>query len=224
MHGFTEAFLNMAVLGRVWPLLLSGFRTTVVLSILVVPAGLVVGLCVALLQAVPWRSLRWLMVIYTDLFRAYPPLVLLIYVYYGLPFFGIDTNAFWSVVLALTMNTSAYFGEVFRAGIESIPRGQIQAARATGLTATQTMAYVILPQAIRNLLPDLMSNVLETIKLTSLASVVTLPELLRAARLAQGNTTNATPLIAAALIYLACLWPLVRLTSYFERTHLAAKG
>lgn len=223
MGGFADAFLNTAVLARVWPLLLSGFGTTVVLSVIVVPAGLIVGLWVALLQTVPYRPLRWIMVVYTDLFRAFPPLVLLIYVYYGLPFFGINTNARWSVVMALTLNTSAYFGEVFRAGIESIPRGQIQAARATGLTAGQTTAYVVLPQAIRNLLPDLTSNVLETIKLTSLASVVTLPELLRAARLAQGNTTNATPLIAAAAIYLVCLWPLVRLTSRFERQLLAAR-
>lgn len=224
MQSFANAFFNLAVLEKVWPLLLLGFRTTVALSILVVPLGLIAGLCVALLQLVPSRLLRWTMIAYTDLFRAYPPLVLLIYVYYGLPFFGIDTNAFWSVVLALTLNTSSYFGEVFRAGIESIPLGQIQAARATGLTAGQTTIYVVLPQAIRNLLPDLMSNVLETIKLTSLASVVTLPELLRAARLAQGNTMNATPLIAAALIYLVCLWPLVRLTSRFERRNLAAKG
>ncbi|MET4385368.1 polar amino acid transport system permease protein [Bradyrhizobium sp. F1.4.3] len=223
MGGFADAFLNTAVLVRIWPLLRSGFGTTVVLSVIVVPAGLMVGLCVALLQTVPYRPLRWGMVVYTDLFRAFPPLVLLIYVYYGLPFFGINTNALWSVVMALTLNTSAYFGEVFRAGIESIPRGQIQAARATGLTAGQTIAYVVLPQAIRNLLPDLTSNVLETIKLTSLASVVTLPELLRAARLAQGNTTNATPLIAAAAIYLVCLWPLVRLTSRFERQLLAAR-
>jgi polar amino acid transport system permease protein len=223
MGGFADAFLNTAVLARVWPLLLSGFGTTVILSVIVVPAGLMVGLWVALLQTVPYRPLRWIMVVYTDLFRAFPPLVLLIYVYYGLPFFGINTNALWSVVMALTLNTSAYFGEVFRAGIESIPRGQIQAARATGLTAGQTTAYVVLPQAIGNLLPDLTSNVLETIKLTSLASVVTLPELLRAARLAQGNTTNATPLIAAAAIYLVCLWPLVRLTSRFERQLLAAR-
>jgi polar amino acid transport system permease protein len=223
MGGFADAFLNTAVLARVWPLLLSGFGTTVILSVIVVPAGLIVGLWVALLQTVPYRPLRWIMVVYTDLFRAFPPLVLLIYVYYGLPFFGINTNALWSVVMALTLNTSAYFGEVFRAGIESIPHGQIQAARATGLTAAQTTAYVVLPQAIRNLLPDLTSNVLETIKLTSLASVVTLPELLRAARIAQGNTTNATPLIAAAAIYLVCLWPLVRLTSRFERQLLAAR-
>jgi len=82
------------------------------------------------------------------------------------------------------------------------------------------MRYVVLPQAIRNMLPDLLSNVLEAVKLTSLASVVTLPELLRAARLAQGNTVNATPLIAASLMYLAFLWPLVRLTTRLERRAL----
>jgi polar amino acid transport system permease protein len=223
MSAFLDAFLNPAVLARVWPALLDGFLTTLALSVVIVPAGLAAGLAVALLQSVGPRALRWALIAYTDLFRAYPPLVLLIYVYYGLPFFGLDTNAFWSVVLALTLNTSSYFGEVFRAGIESIPAGQVQAARATGLTAVQTTAHVILPQAVRNLLPDLASNVLETIKLTSLASVVTLPELLRAARLAQGNTTNATPLIAAALIYLACLWPLVRLTARFERRMAASR-
>ena len=127
------------------------------------------------------------------------------------------------MVLALTFNTSAYFGEVFRAGIEGIPHGQVQAARATGLSGLQAMGYVVLPQALRNMLPDLLSNVLETVKLTSLASVVTLPELLRAARLAQGNTLNATPLIAGALIYLVILWPLVRLTSRFERRMLASR-
>jgi polar amino acid transport system permease protein len=127
------------------------------------------------------------------------------------------------VVLALTLNTSAYFGEVFRAGIEGIPSGQIQAARATGLSGQQTMAHIVLPQALRNMLPDIMSNVLETVKLTSLASVVTLPELLRAARLAQGNTLNATPLIAGALIYLILLWPLVRLTSRLERRVIATR-
>jgi polar amino acid transport system permease protein len=221
MNDFVNSFLNLEILARVWPLLLSGLKTTLVLSIVIVPLGLMVGLLVALTQSLRSVMLRWAMVVYVDLFRAYPPLVLLIYVYYGLPFFGINTDAFWSVILALTLNTSAYFAEVFRAGIEGIPSGQVQAARATGLGGVKTMRYIILPQAIRNMLPDLLSNILETVKLTSLASVVTLPELLRAARLAQGNTVNATPLIAAALMYLVLLWPLVRLTTRLERRTLA---
>jgi len=220
MSDFAANFCNLQILGRVWPLLLTGLGTTILLSVVIVPVGLAGGLLVALLQSLRIYALRWAVVVYVDLFRAYPPLVLLIYVYYGLPFFGIDTDAFWSVVLALVLNTSAYFAEVFRAGIEGIPPGQVQAARATGLGRAQTMRYVVLPQAIRNMLPDLLSNVLEAVKLTSLASVVTLPELLRAARLAQGNTVNATPLIAASLMYLAFLWPLVRLTTRLERRAL----
>jgi len=221
MNAFISTFFNMHVLGRVWPALLHGFVVTILLSVVIVPAGLAAGLLVALAQTTRSRALRWAMAAYVDLFRSWPPLVLLIYVYYGLPFFGVNTDAFWSVVLALTLNTSAYFAEVFRAGIEGVPPGQVQAARATGLSLAQTMGWIVLPQAVRNMLPDLLSNVLETIKLTSLASVVTLPELLRAARLAQGNTLNATPLIAAALLYLALLWPLVRLTSRLERRMLA---
>jgi len=223
MNDFAANFFNLQILARVWPLLLTGLTTTVLLSIVIVPAGLTIGMLVALLHSFRSYGLRWAMIIYVDLFRAYPPLVLLIYVYYGLPFFGIDTDAFWSVVLALVLNTSAYFAEVFRAGIEGIPSGQVQAARATGLGGLQTMRYVVLPQAIRNMLPDLLSNGLESVKLTSLASVVTLPELLRAARLAQGNTVNATPLIAASLMYLAFLWPLVRLTTRLERRTLSAR-
>jgi len=223
MNEFAATFFNLEILERVWPLLLHGLTMTAFLSLMIVPMGLAVGLLVALLQSPRAGLRRWAMVAYVDLFRAYPPLVLLIYVYYGLPFFGINTDAFWSVVLALTLNTSAYFAEVFRAGIKGIPSGQIQAARATGLGGGQTMLYIVLPQAVRNMLPDLLSNMLESIKLTSLASVVTLPELLRAARLAQGNSLNATPLIAAALLYLAFLWPLVRLTTRLERRMLAAR-
>jgi len=223
MNDFAVNFFNLQILSRVWPSLLQGLMLTALLSVVIVPVGLAIGLSLALLNTLRICALRWAIVIYVDLFRAFPPLVLLIYVYYGLPFFGIDTDAFWSVVLALVLNTSAYFAEVFRAGIEGIPHGQIEAARATGLGSFQAMRYIVLPQAIRNMIPDLLSNVLESVKLTSLASAVTLPELLRAARLAQGNTVNATPLIAASVIYLAFLWPLVRLTTRLQRRTLAGQ-
>jgi polar amino acid transport system permease protein len=143
--------------------------------------------------------------------------VLLVFIYQGLPMLGVDIPALGAVVLSFFLNTSAYYGEIIRAGIESIPRGQQEAARSTGMTKLQTMAYVVLPQAVRNVVPDLISNTLEVVKLTSIASVVALPELLRMARLAQGATYNPTPLIAAAAIYLAICWPIVRLLSRFER-------
>src|SRR5947207_2469736 len=150
-----------------------------------------------------------------------PSPLLLMLVAYGLPFLVIRLGAFGSVALAFFLNTSSYYGEILRAGIESVPRGQLEAARSTGLSALQTMAWVVLPQAVRNVVPDLISNTLEVIKLTSIASVVALPELLHAAREAQALTYNATPIIAAGIIYLVCLWPLVRLLSRFEHRQIA---
>jgi polar amino acid transport system permease protein len=212
METLITAFFNPAILRETAPYLWSGFLMTGLLTIVVVPLGLAGGLALALLSTVKIRALRLALVFYTDFFRAFPPLVLLMFIAFGLPFTGIDLPAFASVALAFLLNTSSYYGEIFRAGIESIPRGQLEAARSTGLSAAQTLANVI---------PDLLSNTLEVVKLTSIASVVALPELLYAARQAQSITYNATPIIAAGIIYLVCLWPLVRLLSRFEHRQIA---
>lgn len=214
-------FFNVEILRQAWPYLLAGFGMTLLLCLVVIPLGVAGGLAVALMAKARNPLVRWLTVIYVDFFRAFPPLVLLMFIAFGLPFLKIDLGAFGAVALAFLLNTSSYYGEIFRAGIESVPRGQTEAARSTGLSAMQTMAYVVIPQATRNVIPDLISNTLEVVKLTSIASVVALPELLYAARQAQSLTYNATPIIAAGLIYLVCLWPLVRLLSRFEHKQIA---
>ena len=142
-----------------------------------------------------------------DFFRAVPPLVLLIFVYSGLPFAGIRLSPLTAVAVAFFLNTSSYYGEIYRAGIESVGRGQWDAARSTGLSAVSTLSHVVLPQAVRNVLPDL----------TSIASVVALPELLYSADMARSVTFNASPIVLAAAIYLVMLWPVVRLISRLER-------
>ncbi|MCL4746291.1 MAG: amino acid ABC transporter permease [Burkholderiaceae bacterium] len=221
MEALIQNFFNVGILSQAWPILLRGLGMTLLLTIVVVPLGIAGGLAVALASASRWRALRWATVAYVDFFRAFPPLVLLMFVAYGLPFLDVRIGAFGSVALAFLLNTSSYYGEVLRAGIESVPRGQAEAARSTGLSRLQTMTWVVVPQALRNVTPDLISNTLEVIKLTSIASVVALPELLHAAREAQSLTYNATPIIAAGVIYLACLWPLVRLLSRFEHRQIA---
>ena len=221
MEALIQNFFNLGILAQAWPILLAGVWMTLLLTLVVVPLGIAGGLAVALASASRWRALRWATIVYVDFFRAFPPLVLLMLVAYGLPFLDIRIGAFGSVALAFLLNTSSYYGEVLRAGIESVPRGQAEAARSTGLTKFQTMAWVVIPQAVRNVTPDLISNTLEVIKLTSIASVVALPELLHAAREAQSLTYNATPIIAAGIIYLALLWPLVRLLSRFEHRQIA---
>src|SRR5262249_352929 len=113
--------------------------------------------------------------------------------------------------------------EIYRAGIESVGHGQWDAARSTGLRGYQTLAYVVLPQAVRNVLPDLVSNTVEVVKLTSIASVVALPDLPYSPDMARLLTFTSSPIMLAAAIYLAMLWPIVRLISRLER-RVAARG
>ena len=216
-----QTFLSWDIIKAAWPILLAGLGNTVLLSLVVVPLGLFGGLILSLLAGVrnPW--VRWPLMAWVDFFRAFPPLVLLIFLFAGSPFAGFELSGFACVCIAFFLNTGAYYGEILRAGIESVPGGQIDAARSTGLGRLQTMAYVVLPQAVRNVLPDLLSNTLEVIKLTSLGSVVAMPELLFQARQAQSVTYNPTPIVLAALVYFVMLWPLVRLLSRLENRAVA---
>jgi polar amino acid transport system permease protein len=223
MDVFLTNFVNVETLVESYPLLLEGLVMTFRLIVVIVPLAIAVGLVIAVLYSFHVRPVNAALIVYVDVLRSFPPLVLLILIFNGLPFLGLTLREFPAVVLALVLNGSSYYGEIFRAGIESIPKGQREAARSTGMTAVQTMTAVVLPQALRNVVPPLTSNTLELIKGTSLASVVALPELLRAARIAQGLAYNPTPLIAAALIYLVLLWPMVRLVSRLERRMLATR-
>jgi polar amino acid transport system permease protein len=221
MDALLQQFFNLEIMAKALPLVLAGLRQTVVLCLVVIPLGLAGGLLFALVSLSSSRATRWSMIAAIDFFRAIPPLVLLIFVYSGLPFAGIRLSPLAAVAVAFFLNTSSYYGEIYRAGIESVGRGQWDAARSTGLTAAQTLGSVVLPQAIRNVLPDLVSNTVEVVKLTSIASVVALPELLYSADMARSITFNTSPIVLAAAIYLAILWPVVRLVSRMER-HIAS--
>lgn len=224
MDAILHNFFSLEIYAQVLPYLLSGLWTTVWLSLLVIPAGMAAGLGVALLATQSRaRWVRILVAIYVDLFRAFPPLVLLIFIYYGAPFVGLDLPKLLAVFIGFVLNNASYYGEVFRAGIRSIPAGQMEAANSTGLTRWQALRYVVIPQATRNVLPDLVGNSVEVVKLTTLASVVALPELLRVSRDAQALLYNPSPIVLAALLYLALLWPLVRLVAVLERRSRVAR-
>jgi polar amino acid transport system permease protein len=212
-----QQFLNWDIMRQALPLLLKGLAVTAEISAVVVVLGLLGGPLVALASLSPRPWLRWPTRFYVDVFRALPPLVVLIFVYSGLPFAGIRLNPFTAVVVAFFLNNSAYFGEIYRAGIQAVAKGQWEAARASGLSQAQTVLHVVLPQAVRTVLPDLLSNIVEVIKLTSLASVVSLHELAYAANMVRSVTYNASSLVLAAALYLALLWPMVRLLSRFQR-------
>jgi polar amino acid transport system permease protein len=213
---FVETFLNWNVFVSSLPLLLSGLRVTLYLGAVSVAAGLVLGLFVALIRIYSARPFAVAAKFYTDIFRSVPLLVLLILVYYALPFIGLRLSPFMSAAVALTLVSGAYTAEIFRAGIEAVPIGQFEASQALGLRYRHMMIDVILPQAIRIVVPPLTNNCINVIKDTALASVVAMPDLLKQATQAQALEANPTPLIVAAVMYVAILWPLVVLVGRLE--------
>jgi polar amino acid transport system permease protein len=224
LEAIVQNFFNTQVMWAAVPLLLKGLGMTLILCLVVVPVGIAGGLVVAVLFTFHRRWISWPLIVYVDVFRAFPPLVLLIFIFFGLPFVGLPLPAFAAVVVAFLLNTSSYYAEIVRAGIESVGGGQTEAALSTGLTHAQALVWVVMPQALRNVLPDLVGNTLEVVKLTSLASVVALPELLYAARSAQSITYNASPIILAAAVYVVLLWPGVRLVSRLEHRVVTSRG
>ncbi len=198
------------------PALMRGVGTTILLGFASIFFGTILGLGVSLVRLYAIAPVRIAAMIYIDVFRALPMLVVLIVIYYALPFVGIRFDSWTSAILSFSLVLAAYSAEVFRAGIEAVPKGQFEAAQSLGLHFIMTLRKVVLPQAMRMVIPPTTSNFVSMFKDTSLASVVAMPELLKEAQDAQALNANPTPLIGAALIYLALLWPMVRLVAYLE--------
>ncbi|MBY0612583.1 MAG: amino acid ABC transporter permease [Beijerinckiaceae bacterium] len=212
-----QTFLNGKVFIDTLPLILMGLSTTITLGVTSILLGFVIGLFLALCKLYAPKPWRWLAIFYIDLFRAIPILVLLIVLYYALPFAGIRLSSFAAATSAISMVAGAYSAEIFRAGIEAVPNGQFEAARALGLRPSFVMMKVILPQALVIVVPPTTSNAINVMKDTALASVVAMPDLLKQATQAQALAANPTPLMTAALIYVVMLLPLVWLVSRMER-------
>ncbi len=218
-----ETFFNWDVFVDALPALLRGFLNTLLLGFAAMVVGLIVGLVLALVRLYAAAVLRFLATTYIDVLRAAPVLVVLILIYYALPFVGIRLDALTSAITALSMVMAAYSAEVFRSGIQSIPSGQFEAAAALGLPFRKILRLVILPQAIRIVIPPTTSNCVSLIKDTSLASAVAYPELLKEATDSEALHANPTPLIGAAVIYILFLLPLVRLVGWLEKRFSAEK-
>jgi polar amino acid transport system permease protein len=173
MDDLVTTFLNIDVLKQVWPLLLQGFWMTLALAAVAVPLSVLAGIAIAMAQDVPNKLLRFLLIAYVDVMR-HPAA--------GAADLHLLRPAFpWPEAqrihcrrAGLTLNGSSYFAEIFRAGIRSVPKGQREAARSTGLSWYKSMIHVVVPQGTRNVLPDLISNTVELVKQTSIASAVAL--------------------------------------------------
>jgi polar amino acid transport system permease protein len=218
-----DTFLNWKVFVQTLPLLLSGLTSTLLLGVTAIVLGFVGGLALALIRLYAKAPFRQLSIAYIDVFRSIPILVLLVVVYYALPFVGLRLSPFAAAASSLSIVSAAYSAEIFRAGIEAVPKGQFEAAQAIGLNRWRLMGDVVLPQALKIVIPPITSNSINVIKDTALASVVAMPDLLKQATQAQALAANPTPLISAALIYIVMLLPLVRLVGIFEK-RLAGRG
>lgn len=167
--------------------LINGMGATILISLLAATISIVVGLLVALPGLSERRWLRIINRVYVELVRSIPLLPMLFWVFYGLPIIfksmglNIPIDAFWGAVITLALSDSAFTAEIFRAGIQSIAKGQTEAARTVGLNYAQTMRYVILPQAIRRILPPLANQFIYIVKMSAFASVIGMQELTRRA-------------------------------------------
>jgi polar amino acid transport system permease protein len=217
VSGLVDTFLNGEVMWRALPMLGRGLVNTFYLAVVSIVLGTLAGILICIARLYGPKAVRLLAVGFIDIFRALPILVVLIVIYYALPFVGIRLDSFTSATIALSIVLAAFTAEVFRAGIKAIPVGQFEAARALGLPFYVTLLKVIIPQAIRIATPPQTSNCISIVKDTSLASVVAMPDLLKQATDAQAMMANPSPLIAAAAVYLIILWPLVRLVAYLEQ-------
>ncbi len=213
---FVDTFFNAQVMARYLPDILQGTLITIQLAALVIVSGLLAGLALALLRSAGLRPLNLLIVFTVDLFRALPPLVIIVFIYFGLPTAGLSPSSFVSTWLALTLVLMAFAEEIFWAGIISIPRGQWEAARSTGLSYGQALINVVLPQALRLTIPPLTNRTIAITKGTALGSVVALSEILGMASSAVSNSYNPSPLTLGAAAYVILFFPMVVLGRWLE--------
>lgn len=206
---FVDTFFQPAMLTKYWPAILKGMAVTLELGLAIVVTGLTLGLALACLRSYRWRALNFVIVVVVDAFRALPPLVAILLLYFGLPQVGLNLSSFTVLWLVLSFVLAAFAEEIFWAGITSTPKGQWEAARSTGLTFGQTLAWIILPQAVRIGVPPLTNRTIAIIKNTALGTVIGVPEILNQATSAQSFSGNATPLMMGAIAYVIVFVPVV---------------
>lgn len=213
---FVDTFFNGRVIARYLPDIAGGMVVTIEIALAVVISGIGLGLLLASVRAFRVRAFNAVIVVFVDVLRALPPLVLILLVYFGLPNVGVYLPSFAVLWLVLALVLAAFAEEIFWAGILSIPKGQWEAARATGLSFLGTLAFVILPQAVRLAVPPLTNRTIAITKNTALGTVIGVGEILNQASTAESFSGNATPLMMGAIAYLLLFIPVVVLGRFLE--------
>jgi polar amino acid transport system permease protein len=207
-----------------WRFLASGLGLTILLSIAAVISSLILGMAVGLGRLYGPSWLKSILVFYIDSMRAIPVFVVLVWIYFAVPIISGHTFApFWAALTGITIHVAAYVAEVVRAGLTSIRKGQSQAGLAIGMSSSQILRHILLPQAIVRMLPALGSIISVTIKDTAIAAVIAVPELMRQAETLAGQTYRPIEIFTAVMvIYFLLIFPVTRLVDriYIRVAHL----
>lgn len=198
--------------------LLDGLQVTVAVSVLSIVFSFLIGGLVGTLRFASIPFLSKILGLIVDIIRNLPLLLIIFFTYFALPQIGIRFNIFWSAVVALTIFESAMLSEIFRAGLNAVPKGQMEAGLSTGLSYTETMIKIVIPQAFRSMIPAIVSQLISLVKDTSLAVIISLPELTHHSRIIYGQNTNyVIPMFVAMTIsYFAICYILSLLSNYLE--------
>ena len=216
MDRFVSSFFNAEVAARYVAPILDGMLLTIGLGLCVIATGLVLGLVLAVLRIQHVKLVNAFIIAFADIFRALPPLVVIILLFFAFPYIELSMSAFTATWFALSLVLAAFTEEIFWAGMLAIPKGQWEAARSTGMGSWGTLVHVILPQAVRMTVPPLTNRTIAITKGTALGSVVALHELLNVSSSASSEAGNATPLVMGAVAYLILFIPFVVLGRWVE--------
>ena len=213
--------MNFELMAQAMPLLLTGALVTVQITALSVLIGIVIGLFVGVARISTYRAVHWIAAVYVDFLRGTPLLVQIFLVYFALPVVtGQRIDPFIAAIAACSINSSAYVAEIFRAGIQSIDAGQMEAGRSLGMTWVQTMRYIIVPQAARRVIPPLGNEFIALLKDSSLVSVIGFEELTRRGQLIIARTYASLEIwLCVAIIYLVMTVSISRLVAWLERRY-----
>ena len=211
--------LDFSVLSKYTNYFIEGTKFTIIIALITVLIGTIIGMFLSIMKLSKYKILRIISSIYIECFRGTPILVQLYLVYFAVPVtVGIKFNPMMAGIITLSLNSGAYVAEIIRAGILAVDKGQKEAARSLGMSESKAMYLVVLPQAIKNILPALANEFITIIKESSIASIIGVNEIMYNTDTIRGNTFKAfEPLIVAAAIYFVLTFSLSKLVAYFER-------
>lgn len=207
----------MDMIIELMPQMMEGFGMTLKIFAMTLVLAIPLGMVIAVGRLSKLEIIKWITGAYVLVLRGTPLMLQIIFIFYGLPMIGVTFDRFPAAIIALVLNYAAYFAEIFRSGIQSIDKGQVEGAHVLGLTSSQTFFRIILPQAFKRILPPVSNEIITLVKDTALVYVVGLDELLKVGNIALNRTSSLMPLVIVGVIYLTFIGLLTKVLAVAEK-------